>query len=104
MKVSTNALAKAGTNITIWCEVPTSSKATGITWIKNGSIIQITNSTKYGGGTLSSPSLEISDVQLVDDGNYTCLATNPIGTGNQTVFLAIVSGKLLTSLSFIVLI
>ncbi|VDI31517.1 Hypothetical predicted protein [Mytilus galloprovincialis] len=89
VNVSNNALAKAGTNITIWCEVPSSSKATGITWIKNGSIIQITNSTRYGGGTISFPSLGISDVQLVDEGMYTCQATNPIGTGNQTVLLTV---------------
>ncbi|VDI34071.1 Hypothetical predicted protein, partial [Mytilus galloprovincialis] len=90
VNVSKIIAAKAGTNTTIWCEVPTSSKVTGISWIKNGRVIQITNSTKYGGGTISSPSLEISNVQQVEEGNYTCLATNPIGTGNQTVFLAIV--------------
>ncbi|CAG2227899.1 HMCN [Mytilus edulis] len=90
VNVSKIIAAKAGTNTTIWCEVPTSSKVTGISWMKNGRVIQITNSTKYGGGTISSPSLEISNVQQVEEGNYTCLATNPIGTGNQTVFLAIV--------------
>ncbi|XP_071180644.1 neural cell adhesion molecule 1-like isoform X2 [Mytilus edulis] len=90
VNVSKTITAKAGTNTTMWCEVSTSSKAIGISWIKNGRIIQITNSTKYGGGTISSPSLEISNVQQAEEGNYTCLATNPIGTGNQTVFLAIV--------------
>ncbi|CAC5361167.1 TTN [Mytilus coruscus] len=81
VNVTNNALAKAGTNITMWCDVPSLSKATGISWLKNGSIIQITGNNKYGGGTLSSPSLQIFFVQMVDEGNYTCQATNPIGTG-----------------------
>lgn len=97
--ISDIAPAKAGTNITISCYVPSSSKATNITWLKDGVIINITRNRKYGGGTVSSPSLQIYHLRLADEGNYTCQATNIIDIGrSQPVFLTVNLGTLFSFL------
>ncbi|CAC5361161.1 unnamed protein product [Mytilus coruscus] len=68
-----------GTNVTIPCYVTPSSGVTYIAWDKNNSTLDIYGNDRFGGGTISSPSLEIYFVEENDDGNYTCQAKNPVG-------------------------
>ncbi|KAK3107564.1 hypothetical protein FSP39_017383 [Pinctada imbricata] len=88
-----------GVSITIPCSVTSSPAATSIQWQRvsangNPSNIDILGSAKYAGGEVSSPSLVIFNSQLSDSGNYRCLATNSIGTGQSTVAYLDVIGNL----------
>ncbi|XP_056008465.1 hemicentin-1-like [Ostrea edulis] len=62
--------------------------------------IDLTNTTKYSGSTIASPSLSIHNVQISDVGNYRCLAVNSIGTGQSPTmaYLDISSSSSATSL------
>ncbi|VDI54606.1 Hypothetical predicted protein [Mytilus galloprovincialis] len=71
---------KEGTNVSISCNVYPAYGVTNITWYKNNSILDIHRHERLGGGTISSPSLMIYFVDENDEGNYTCQATNPVGT------------------------
>lgn len=67
-------------------------------WQKNiaGIITSITSTTdtnKYTGSTVSTPSLTILSTELADTGSYTCFASNSVGTGQSTVTTLTVSGS-----------
>jgi hypothetical protein len=42
------------------------------------------NSNRYGGSTVNSPSLIISNAVTSDEGFYVCYATNSVGTGQSS--------------------
>ncbi|CAC5377795.1 HMCN [Mytilus coruscus] len=78
-----------GNNITIACVVSAIPTHTAVYWtrkINNGNIVTLNpaSSTKYSGSTIQSPSLTIIDVDLSDEGNYICHATNAVGTGQSS--------------------
>ncbi|GIY86351.1 vitamin K-dependent protein C [Caerostris darwini] len=62
---STNISATFGSNLSLSCEI--GSLSAKIYWLKNNEIV----SDKYG--TYSKSYLNISNVQLIDEGNYTCV-------------------------------
>lgn len=76
----------AGGSINIPCRYVANPAVTGVSWKRTKSgvsdILSITGS-KYGGGSLSQPSLTIYSLGSDDIAEYQCLATNVIGTGES---------------------
>lgn len=81
-----------GTTVTIDCTASVSQGSPALTvvyWLLNGKNLNITNSAKYSGGTVSNPSLSINNTASADAGEYHCGATNLVGstTSSQSVTL-----------------
>ncbi|XP_052061299.1 hemicentin-1-like isoform X6 [Mytilus californianus] len=81
--------ANKGSDITLQCSYTANPAATMVRWERtNGnSVVDIgdtTNNNKYGGSTVSSPSLIIYNAEESDEGNYKCKVTNSVGTGIST--------------------
>jgi|JYMV01.1.fsa_nt_gi hypothetical protein len=52
------------------------------------------NNQKYGGSSVSNPSLVIFNPSLADEGNYICYAENAIGQGQSTqTYLDVTGGN-----------
>ena len=86
--LDSNGTASAGSSYTITCYVTSNqSTVTSVSWHyqKNGvtSVINTTDTAKYSGGTVESPSLTINNLQSSDVGNYRCLAQNAAGIGQS---------------------
>ena len=88
-----------GNTITIDCVISANPQHSTVYWTKqtpngNTATLNPSTSTKYDGGTLISPSLTINNVDLADEGNYFCHATNAVGTGQSSqAFLDVVGSK-----------
>eukprot|EP00105_Crassostrea_gigas_P045483 XP_019929631.1 PREDICTED: hemicentin-1-like [Crassostrea gigas] len=76
-----------GGQVTISCSISSNPSAQSMSWQKTlGGVtttLDIGINPRYQGGTLSNPSLTISNVNLDDKGDYRCLATNIVGTGQS---------------------
>ena len=76
--------------MTLQCTITsTTSTVTNVFWQRtNGNIVTTinfnTNANKYSGSTTSSPSLVIFNTASSDSGQYTCHATNAVGTGQSS--------------------
>lgn len=82
-----------GGNVTIPCYISSSSKSTNVTWMKNNIELNVTGN-KYNVGELPYPFLHIYFIQTDDEGNYTCLASNPVGSDkSKPVQLQVLPGK-----------
>ncbi|XP_063428596.1 hemicentin-1-like isoform X19 [Mytilus trossulus] len=87
-----------GNTITLQCQVTATPQHTVVEWRRtiNGvtNTISVTNTNKYSGSTVATPSLTISTSASSDEGFYTCYATNSIGTGNsQQTYLDVVGTR-----------
>ncbi|XP_033751318.1 hemicentin-1-like isoform X3 [Pecten maximus] len=74
------------TSATLACIVDASPAATSVYWTKivNGVSSTIsTNTNKYAGSTVGSPSLIINNLAMSDEGSYRCNAVNTVGTGQS---------------------
>ena len=78
---------------TLTCEVTSDPMHSSVQWLKNFQIIATNNDT-YIGGTVASPSLRINYVRYEDEGNYTCTATNSVGTGRSSAIMLSVFSNL----------
>ncbi|CAG2227900.1 unnamed protein product [Mytilus edulis] len=70
-----------GENVIIPCNISSVSELTKVVWSKDSIEFNLnTNRTeednRFSKGTLQDPSLTIYSVQMTDEGNYTCNATN----------------------------
>lgn len=85
-----------GESKTLTCEVTSDPVHTNVYWqkVSGGQTITIdTNLAKYGGSTISSPSLVINNAAFSDSGTYYCFATNAVGTGQSTQVVLAVAGS-----------
>ena len=82
-----------GQSRTLECLVSGSPGATSVYWEKivgssTTTINSNTNTNKYTGSTVSTPSLTILNADQSDEANYVCYAVNAVGTANsQQTFL-----------------
>ena len=94
-----------GNSITLQCTVFATPSATSVQWNKissNGlaSPINIaSNSNKYSGGSVNTPSLTILNAADSDEAYYTCSATNAAGTGTSSQTYLDVLGSKWTNVS-----
>ncbi|XP_052080330.1 hemicentin-1-like isoform X6 [Mytilus californianus] len=88
-----------GENITLFCNITANPKVTHVYWEKevNGTK-NVLNSWTVGirGASVETPSLTIMKSTTADAGNYKCVATNDVGTGNSETISLKVIGKLPT--------
>lgn len=89
-----------GTNVSLACVVSVTSTDPPIltvVWKKmtpSGSgTIDVSGSQKYGGSTKASPDLVIANLDIHDNGNYSCLATNAAGTSESGTIVLTVTGS-----------
>ena len=87
-----------GNSVTLVCTVSSNLTITNVQWQRSisGSITTInsnTNANKYNGSTTTTPSLTIFSTASSDVGNYTCFASNSVGTGKSTTTTLSVTGS-----------
>lgn len=87
-----------GQSVTLSCTVSSNLAITSVQWQRNigGTITTITSTTntnKYSGSTVSTPSLTIFSSNSGDAGTYTCFATNSVGTGQSNAATLSVTGS-----------
>ncbi|XP_035828095.1 hemicentin-1 [Aplysia californica] len=77
-----DVILNEGQSVTVPCTVTPLNGLTDLYWTKDGQRIDPSSSSRYSGGTVTTPSLTISSVQSGDSGTYVCVATNNFGTGS----------------------
>ena len=84
-----------GNTITLPCSTAGSNpSATSLSWKKGSlSASDIVASTKYGGGTINIPNLTIRDANFNDEATYYCVASNGVGTNQDSAFLDVQGSK-----------
>ncbi|XP_048778626.2 hemicentin-1-like isoform X2 [Ostrea edulis] len=92
--------AVIGQNVSLACIVTVTTNdppVLNVYWKKmtpSGSgIIGVSGSQKYSGSTIESPNLIIRNLDVHDNGNYSCLATNAAGTSESDVAVLTVTGS-----------
>lgn len=95
--LSISYYVNVGNSITLQCTVNANPIATSVTWqlyINNVATNINMSSGRYGGSSVGSPSLVISDAVMSDEGFYICTATNSVGSGqSQQSFLDVIGSK-----------
>ncbi|RUS78514.1 hypothetical protein EGW08_013726, partial [Elysia chlorotica] len=71
---------REGTSVTLPCEITPLDSLQELKWQKNGLDLSVTDSARFFGGTVSTPSLTFLNPRDTDSGNYRCVATNQYGT------------------------
>lgn len=84
-----NYTVNRGASVTLECQYSANPAATSVSWEKivNGQTTDVilTNvNNKYGGSSVSSPSLIVNAAEESDQASYICKVTNAIGTGIST--------------------
>ncbi|XP_052695105.1 hemicentin-1-like isoform X2 [Crassostrea angulata] len=98
-KISLTAATKASLSLQV--NYTSGPKMKSVSWEKGSSFysflyvsMNITTNSRFTGGTIDSPSLEISDLKLEDSGYYRCRVTNNDGTTTTPVFTVLVQKQL----------
>ena len=68
-----------GESLTLVCSVEANPKETSVLWFKNNAIINIDDRHQISSGQLQ---LTITQLDVGDNGDYSCKATNAIGEGS----------------------
>lgn len=85
-----------GSDITIPCTVSATPSATTVSWqrIVNSVTTTLTiDGSKFTGGSVATPSLNIKDTDNSDQGFYVCSATNIVGSGQSSQSYLTVTGS-----------
>ncbi|CAC5377794.1 HMCN [Mytilus coruscus] len=72
-----------GQAITIQCSYVSNPGATNVIWSKGNQGITV-DGNKYVGGSLSNPSLTITNLAASDQGSYRCSVVNSVGQGDSS--------------------
>ncbi|VDI34064.1 Hypothetical predicted protein [Mytilus galloprovincialis] len=97
-----------GDNVTLSCNISSVSKLTKVVWSKNNIEVNLNanrteDDARFSGGTLQDHSLTIYSVQIMDEGNYSCNASNAAkqtGWSNQVHLTIFEESLLSTDLTF----
>ncbi|XP_069107388.1 basement membrane-specific heparan sulfate proteoglycan core protein-like [Argopecten irradians] len=93
----THYTAVSGGTLILVCNIISNPIHTSVIWQKLVNHIyhqvEIATSSRHSGGTISSPSLQITNVQSDDSGTYRCSAANQVGTGVSSSIELQVSGS-----------
>lgn len=99
MHISRIEAVTVGENVIIPCNISSVSELTKVVWSKDSIEFNLNanrteEDNRFSKGTLQDPSLTIYSVQMTDEGNYTCNATNAAEqTGwNKPVHLTVFGG------------
>ncbi|XP_025082371.1 contactin-4-like [Pomacea canaliculata] len=93
--VDDSQMATISGNTTIICQ-PEASPAPEITWSHNGSPLNLVRGAESRVMMLDNGNLMITQVQLSDQGQYTCTAKNSEGEASSTGILTVVSRATIT--------
>ncbi|XP_034301112.2 immunoglobulin superfamily member 10 isoform X1 [Magallana gigas] len=98
-KTSLTAATKA--SISLQVNYTSGPEMKSVSWEKGSSFysflyvsMNITTNSRFTGGTIDSPSLNINDLKLEDSGYYRCRVTNDDGTTTTPVFTVLVQKQL----------
>lgn len=87
-----------GSSIVIPCSVTSDLGVNSVSWQRSRNSLtenlDIASVARYSGGTVTTPSLTISNAQLEDEGNYRCLASNTVGSGQSGLAFLDVVGSM----------
>ncbi|VDI54451.1 hemicentin [Mytilus galloprovincialis] len=88
-----------GNSITLACTVSATPPETNVFWTRASGnqqeqTVQMSNTNKYSGSSVSSPSLVILNTDLSDIANYRCHASNSVGTGRSDTTTLTVIGNI----------
>ena len=88
--LDSSQMATVGGNATIICQ-PEAAPVPEITWFHNGRALGLTRGVQSRVMMLNNGNLLLMQVQLSDQGEYRCTATNSLGSASSSGLLAIVS-------------
>jgi hypothetical protein len=96
--LSSTYSVNVGSSVTLQCTVSANPIHTTVYWKRitnevSTDVNVFTNSNRYGGSTVNSPSLIISNAVTSDEGFYVCYATNSVGTGQSSQTYLDVAGS-----------
>ncbi|XP_046332245.2 hemicentin-1-like isoform X5 [Haliotis rufescens] len=83
--------ADEGNSLTIPCVVDANPADETFHWLKDSAVLELSDTSKYGGGTNTSRDLTIFTLSSADSGNYSCRAVNPRGQTTSRAVLVTIS-------------
>ena len=89
---SSSYLAQIHDDVVLHCEVQFGSFVEYLYWQQDCLNLTVSNTVRYSGGTLDSPSLVIHNVTYEDTGYFTCNVVNQSGTGTSLCITLTVVG------------
>lgn len=97
----TSLIAATKASISLQVNYTSGPEMKSVSWEKGSSFysflyvsMNITTNSRFTGGTIDSPSLEIIDLKLEDSGYYRCRVTNDDGTTTTPVFTVLVQKRM----------
>ena len=94
---SSTVTVVVGDSLTLSCTSRGSPPDT-FTWMKDGTLIDpqpnVATLSHYNTTANFQTNYTISNVTTSDSGTYTCTVTNPIGSDNKTISVAVITGEL----------
>ncbi|XP_046581967.1 hemicentin-1-like [Haliotis rubra] len=83
--------ADEGNALSIPCVVDANPAVNTFQWLKDSAVLDLSDTSKYSGGTSASTGLTILALSSADAGNYSCSAGNPRGQATSRDVLVTIS-------------